>query len=68
MKRDALYLRHIPEAIQKSESVSKSLSKRSNKIRPKPVPIPNMEVKPSRAHGTPRATAWESRSSPGLFR
>ena len=31
-----------------------------------PVPIPNTEVKPSRAHGTARATAWESRSSPGL--
>ncbi len=31
-----------------------------------PVPIPNTEVKPSRAHGTARATARESRSSPGL--
>jgi HEAT repeats len=31
-----------------------------------PVPIPNTVVKPSRAHGTARVTAWESRSSPGL--
>src|SRR5205814_5119191 len=31
-----------------------------------PVPIPNTEVKPSRAYGTARVTAWESRSSPGL--
>ena len=31
-----------------------------------PVPIPNTEVKPSRAHGTARVTVWESRSSPGL--
>ena len=29
-----------------------------------PVPIPNTEVKPSRADGTPRETAWESRSLP----
>ncbi len=31
-----------------------------------PVPIPNTAVKLSRADGTARATAWESRSSPGL--
>jgi hypothetical protein len=29
-----------------------------------PVPIPNTEVKPSRADGTWRETAWESRSPP----
>jgi hypothetical protein len=32
-----------------------------------PVPIPNTEVKPSRADGTPRETAWESRSLPDSF-
>ena len=32
-----------------------------------PVPIPNTEVKPSRADGTARATAWESRSLPDAF-
>src|SRR2546425_7881442 len=32
-----------------------------------PVPIPNTEVKPSRADGTALATAWESRSLPGLI-
>ena len=32
-----------------------------------PVPIPNTEVKPSTADGTARATAWESRSLPGVF-
>ena len=32
-----------------------------------PVPIPNTEVKPSRAHGTARGTLWESRSLPGLI-
>lgn len=32
-----------------------------------PDPIPNSEVKPSRADGTARARAWESRSLPGLF-
>jgi hypothetical protein len=32
-----------------------------------PVPIPNTEVKPSRADGTPRETAWESRSLPDFF-
>src|SRR6266852_4742827 len=31
-----------------------------------PVPIPNTEVKPLRADGTARATAWETRSSPGI--
>ena len=31
-----------------------------------PVPIPNTVVKPSRAYGTALATAWESRSSPGI--
>src|SRR5438876_3896926 len=31
-----------------------------------PVPIPNTEVKPSRADGTALATAWESRSPPGI--
>src|SRR5262245_13408984 len=33
-----------------------------------PVPIPNTEVKPSRADGTALVTAWESRSLPGLIR
>src|SRR5439155_18839209 len=32
-----------------------------------PVPIPNTEVQPSRADGTALATAWESRSLPGLI-
>ena len=32
-----------------------------------PVPIPNTEVKPSTADGTAWATAWESRSLPGIF-
>jgi hypothetical protein len=32
-----------------------------------PVPIPNTEVKLSTADGTAWATAWESRSLPGLF-
>src|SRR5262249_14301876 len=32
-----------------------------------PVPIPNTEVKPSRADGTPRETARESRSPPGFL-
>jgi sulfatase modifying factor 1 len=32
-----------------------------------PVPIPNTEVKPCRANGTAWATAWESRSLPGLI-
>ena len=32
-----------------------------------PVPIPNTEVKPATADGTARATAWESRSLPGVF-
>src|ERR1041385_6000843 len=32
-----------------------------------PVPIPNTEVKPSWADGTAWATAWESRSLPGLI-
>src|SRR5215471_18448087 len=30
-----------------------------------PDPIPNSEVKPSRANGTAGGTLWESRSSPG---
>src|SRR3954468_11242454 len=30
-----------------------------------PDPIPNSEVKPSRANGTAGETLWESRSSPG---
>src|SRR5436305_3621081 len=33
-----------------------------------PDPIPNSEVKTSRAHGTAGETLWESRSPPGLFR
>ena len=32
-----------------------------------PVPIPNTEVKPSRADGTARETARESRTLPDLF-
>lgn len=32
-----------------------------------PVPIPNTEVKPSRADGTSRETARESRSLPDSF-
>ena len=32
-----------------------------------PDPIPNSEVKPSRADGTAGETLWESRSSPGNF-
>src|SRR5215470_11682113 len=32
-----------------------------------PVPIPNTEVKPSRADGTAGETLWESRTPPGLF-
>ncbi len=32
-----------------------------------PVPIPNTEVKLSRADGTPRETAWESRSLPDII-
>ena len=31
-----------------------------------PVPIPNTAVKPVSAHGTARATLWESRTSPAL--
>ena len=31
-----------------------------------PVPIPNTVVKPSKADGTPRATVWERRTSPGI--
>ena len=31
-----------------------------------PVPIPNTEVKPSRADGTAGATLWESRTLPGF--
>jgi len=31
------------------------------------VPIWNTVVKPTRAHGTARATAWESRSSPAQY-
>src|SRR6266542_3248082 len=33
-----------------------------------PVPIPNTEVKPLGADGTARATVWESRKPPGLFK
>jgi hypothetical protein len=33
-----------------------------------PVPIPNTEVKPLRADGTAWATAWETRSSPGILK
>jgi hypothetical protein len=34
-----------------------------------PDPIPNSEVKPTRADGTSRASDWESRSLPGsIFR
>ena len=32
-----------------------------------PDPIPNSEVKPSRADGTTRENVWESRSLPELF-
>ena len=32
-----------------------------------PVPIPNTEVKPTRADGTAREAVWESRSPPHLF-
>ena len=32
-----------------------------------PLPIPNRDVKPSRADGTVLVTAWESRSLPGFF-
>ncbi len=32
-----------------------------------PDPIPNSEVKPSRADGTARVTAWESRTPPELI-
>ena len=32
-----------------------------------PVPIPNTEVKPTRADGTARETVWESRSLPDPF-
>src|SRR6266700_1213042 len=32
-----------------------------------PDPIPNSDVKTSRAHGTAGETLWESRSPPGLF-
>ena len=31
-----------------------------------PDPIPNSEVKPSRADGTARVSEWESRTPPGL--
>ena len=31
-----------------------------------PDPIPNSEVKPSRANGTARVSEWESRTPPGL--
>ena len=33
-----------------------------------PVPIPNTEVKPSRADGTAWATVWESRSPRDYFK
>ena len=33
-----------------------------------PVPIPNTEVKPTRADGTAREAVWESRSLPHFFR
>src|SRR5437867_808377 len=33
-----------------------------------PVPIPNTEVKPTRADGTAREAVWESRSPPHFFR
>jgi hypothetical protein len=32
-----------------------------------PLPIPNREVKPTRANGTIPLPGWESRSSPGFF-
>ena len=32
-----------------------------------PDPIPNSEVKPSKADGTAREAAWESRTLPGLI-
>ena len=32
-----------------------------------PVPIPNTEVKSSRADGTAGATLWESRTLPGFW-
>ena len=32
-----------------------------------PVPIPNTEVKPSRADDTAAARLWESRALPGYF-
>ena len=32
-----------------------------------PVPIPNTEVKPTRADGTDMVTCWESRSLPRLY-
>ena len=32
-----------------------------------PDPIPNSEVKPSRADGTARSSVWESRSPPESF-
>ena len=38
-----------------------------NRSRVTPVPIPNTEVKPATADGTVWATAWESRSLPGVF-
>ena len=33
-----------------------------------PVPIPNTEVKPSKAHDTAAARQWESRTLPGYKR
>src|SRR5689334_23355181 len=33
-----------------------------------PVPIPNTVVKPLSPDGTARASVWESRKSPGIFR
>ena len=32
-----------------------------------PVPIPNTEVKPTRADGTAREAVWESRTLPGII-
>ena len=51
-------LKTVPE---KSKQVSGDRTERVT-----PVPIPNTEVKPLWADGTARATAWETRSLPGL--
>ena len=60
----ALYYSYSPQSSRRTQRVKKVFGDLTGGETP--VPIPNTEVKPTRADGTNRVSGWESRSLPKL--